>query len=275
MIYLLLAILSSSLVAIAMRLGKQYCENDISMLAVNYVFCTIFAACYTGVGHFHVERSSIGLGIIQGVLYLASFVVYQYNIQKNGVVLSASFMKLGVLVPTLAAIFLFREQPTLLQILGVGLSVAAIVLMNYEKSEQKFQLKIALFGLLILGGVTDFMAKVYEQYGDPEFKNQFIFYTFLTALILCIALTIYKKEKLTKRDILCGTMISIPNYFSAVFLLKAVHYVMATVAYSSFSVGSIACVTVAGILLFKERLTAKQGIGLLIIVAALICLNFR
>ncbi|MDO4522784.1 MAG: SMR family transporter [Eubacteriales bacterium] len=274
MIYLVLAVLSSALVAITMRIGKKFCHNNLSMLAVNYIFCTVFAALNTGAANFRIEKSSIGLGIIQGILYLTGFILYQYNIQKNGVVLSATFMKLGVLVPTLASIFLFKEQPTALQILGVGLSIFAIVFINYEKGTQRFHLKKALIILLIVGGMTDIMAKVYEQYGDPMRKEQFIFYTFLVAMILCIALAGYKKEKITKNDILCGIVIGIPNYFSAIFLLRAVHYVLATIAYSTYSVATIACTTIAGVLFFKEKLSKRQMLGLMVILTALVCLNF-
>ncbi|MDO4647698.1 MAG: SMR family transporter [Eubacteriales bacterium] len=275
MIYLILAVLSSALVGITMRLGKNYCKNDLSMLAVNYVCCTLLAGISTGAGNFVIEKTSIGLGVIQGILYLASFILYQYNIQENGVVLSATFMKLGVLVPTLAAVILFGEQPTSLQLLGVGLSLFAIIIMNYQKGEGGFHFKMSLLFLLLAGGVTDVMAKVYEQYGDAGRKDQFIFYTFCIAMILCIALALYKKEKLTGKDVLWGVVIGVPNYFSAVFLLRAIHHVLATIAYSSYSVGTIACTTLVGVFVFREKLSKKQMAGLFIILIALICLNFN
>lgn len=39
-----------------------------------------------------------GLGVLSGVLYLANFLFYKYNMKHNGIVMSATFMKLGVLV---------------------------------------------------------------------------------------------------------------------------------------------------------------------------------
>lgn len=275
MLYLVLAIISSTLIAITMRIGKKYCENDISMLAVNYVCCTVLSAYFTGIRNFQAERSSIGLGVIQGVLFLASFMLYQYNIQKNGVVMSTTFMKLGVLVPTLASIFIFKEQPTVLQILGVVLSVSAIIVINTEKGASHVNVNGTLIALLIVGGTTDIMAKVYEQYGEPACKDQFIFFTFVVALVLCTGLAVYRKEKITGKDILCGIIIGIPNYFSAIFLLKALHEVMATIAYSTYSVATIALAAVAGEALFKERLTKRQAVGLVIILGALICLNVK
>lgn len=273
MIYLLLAVLSSALVAITMRISKKYCENDISMLAINYACCTILATLFMGVGNFEFERSSIALGVLQGIMYLASFIIYQYNINKNGVVLSATFMKLGVLVPTLAAIFFFHEKPTIIQLFGVALAIFAIIFINYEKGDEKVSLKKSLIILLIGGGLTDFMAKIYEEVGSAQHKNQFIFYTFFVAMILGAAMAKYKGEKLTRNDVLCGIIVGVPNYFSAFFLLRAVHYIIATIAYSTYSVATIACTTLAGVILFREHLSRKQFIGLGVILVALICLN--
>ncbi|MDO4623336.1 MAG: DMT family transporter [Eubacteriales bacterium] len=274
MIYLILAVLSSASVAVAMRIGKKFSENNLTMLAVNYASCTVLAGIFAGTGRFVPEQSSIGLGILQGILYLVSFLLYQYNIRRNGVVLSSTYMKLGVLVPTLAAVFLFGEMPSGLQIAGVVLSIFAIILMNYEKVDDRIPIEISLLLLLIGGGAADVMAKVYEQYGDADRKEQYIFIIFLTAMILCSALAAYRREKITIPDIVCGILIGVPNYFSAVFLLRAVHYVLAAIVYSTYSIATIACTSLTGVLLFKEKLKRKQWIGLIILLGALGCLNY-
>jgi drug/metabolite transporter (DMT)-like permease len=52
------------------------------------------------------------MGGVNGALYLLGFVLLQYNTRKNGVVLSSVFIKLGLLVPMVLSVFLFREIPT-------------------------------------------------------------------------------------------------------------------------------------------------------------------
>jgi len=46
------------------------------------------------------------------VLYLGSFMLLRWNIRKNGVVLPATFMKLGVLVPTVLSVTVFGRFRT-------------------------------------------------------------------------------------------------------------------------------------------------------------------
>ena len=70
---------------------------------MNYLMCLLIAGTYTGWGNLlptqEGSRTALLLGGSQGILYLAAFVLLQMNIKKNGVVLSAIFQRLGLLVP--------------------------------------------------------------------------------------------------------------------------------------------------------------------------------
>ena len=84
----------------------------------------------------------------------------------NGIVLSSTFMKLGVIIPTLMAILIFHEQPKLNQILGIVISVIAIVMINLEKDAlTQGNNKILLVLLLILSGFADGMMNIFDEMG--------------------------------------------------------------------------------------------------------------
>lgn len=276
MIYLLLAIVSSASLSISMRLSEKAVKNNISMLAVNYFMCLIMATVYTGIGNIYVNTEGIFtallLGIINGFLYLYGFVLFQNNIKKNGVILSSLFMKLGVMIPILMSIFIFKETPSILQIIGFMTAIISIIFMNYNK-DSRDTFKYSLILLMLEAGITDGMAKVYEQVGNPLLSEQFLFYTFLFAFLLCLVLTFIKKQKFTFEEIKYGLIIGIPNYFSAKFLLLSLGSVPAVIVYPTFSVGTIIVVTITGILFFKESISNRQRFSLLAILAALILLN--
>lgn len=92
MLNLLLAVVSSALVSVTMRFSEWKIKNNIAMLAVNYMMCTFLAWAYTGFGSFRPaelgRQTTVIFGAINGVLYLAGFVLLQRNIRTNGVVLS-------------------------------------------------------------------------------------------------------------------------------------------------------------------------------------------
>ena len=148
MFYLLCAIISSALVSIIMRLSTDKVENNISMLAMNYLMCSVVAAAYAGFGQLFPQTetlgATLGMGVFQGILYLLSFILLQVNVRKNGVVLPATFMKLGLLVPMVISIFLFREIPAPMQIIGFCIATAAILLINLDKSQSAVSFKTGL-----------------------------------------------------------------------------------------------------------------------------------
>jgi len=276
MIFLLLTVCSSSLVSIIMRLSSDKIgASRLSMLASNYIVCSLLGAIYAGFDLFPTNEKGFavtaGLGIINGFLYLASFILLQMNTRKNGVVLSSLFMKLGLLVPMVLSTLFFGEVPTYVQIVGFVLAVGAIILINSEGKSKGFGPGLIL--LLLLGGGAEAMAKVYEFLGTAALSNVFLFYTFAVALLLCILLIIIKKERPSMKALLFGALIGIPNFFSAKFLLGALKDLPAVVVYPTSNVGTILIVTLSGVLIFKEKLNKIQWIGLMAIVTALILLN--
>ena len=126
---------------------------------------------------------------------------------------------------------------------------------------------------LLISGFCEGMSKIHEELGRVELSEHFLFYTFGTALILAIGLIVIKRAKVGLKDIGFGILLGVPNYFSAKFLLKSLESVPAVIAFPTFSVGAIVIITLAGVLVFKEKLSRKQVVGTAGIILALILLN--
>ena len=81
MVYLLLAIASSALISVIMRLSADKVKGNLSMLAVNYLICMLLSAVYAGGNVLPVREegfsAALGLGVMGGVLFLAAFVLMQ------------------------------------------------------------------------------------------------------------------------------------------------------------------------------------------------------
>lgn len=277
MVYLLLAVVSSALVSIVMRLSTSRVSANTAMLVMNYVMCMACAAAVSGLETLFPRTDSLSatllMGAFNGLLYLAGFVLLQESVRRNGVVLSSTFMKLGLLVPMVMSVFLFGERPNGLQIFGFCIAVSAIVLINFEKEQSVVEFKAGLLLVLLAGGAGDAMSKVFEELGDPGRSGQFLFYTFGSAFLLCAALMLKKKERIGRQELLFGLLIGVPNFFSARFLLKALNSVPAIIVYPTYSVATILAVTLAGVGLFHEKLGKKQWTALAAILAALVLLN--
>ena len=274
---LLLAVVSSALVSITMRFSERSIKNNTAMLAVNYIMCAFLAWAYTGFDSWFLSgtgrQPTVIMGWVNGILYLAGFVLLQRSIRTNGVVLSSTFIKLGLLVSMVVSVVFFAERPEIWQWAGFFLAVAAIVLMNYRPGEGKSGNMVSLLLLLLAGGGGDAMSKIFEELGNQAHSGHFLLYTFLVALALCVSLYRLRGEKPGKWEWLFGLLIGIPNFFSAKFLLGALKDIAAVIVYPVYSVATILTVTVTGILVFREKLDKRQWLALFMILVALILLN--
>ena len=277
MLFLILAILSSSIIAIFMRISSNRVSANLSMLAVNYLVCVCLGAAYADFDPAASTQASFGItvlmGIVSGFLYLGGFVLFQHNTRKNGMVLSSIFMKLGLLVPVVMSVLLFKEAPTVSQIGGFLLAVFAIVLINLKKDCAEKDFGPGLILMLLMCGGSDAMSKVFERIGPSELSDFYLLCTFAVAFFLCVGLVLYKKEKPGVQEILFGTLIGIPNFFSAKFLLGALTELPAVAVYPTFSVAALLTVTLSGVAIFRERLSKTQWAALAAIIAALVFLN--
>lgn len=295
MIYLILAVLCSASMAVALRLSEEYSSNKYAILMGNYVTCTVvaflllpekqilptaeflMAATAGEPGLKAAMMTAIAAGVLNGIFFLGTLLLLQYSIRKNGAVLSSAFAKLGIMLPVAASVLFLGERPTILQTAGMILVVAAILVINLEKGKEGVSAKMALLVLFVVSGAGDGMSKVFEHIGERRFDALFLFYTFLTALILCLIPMLHdmvrEKKRLKAVDFISGIFVGVPNYFSTSLLLAAVTRLPAYLAYPCFSVGTILIVCFVSVLILKDKMTKRQVYGCVMILLALILLN--
>ena len=279
MFFLFLAIFSSALLAIILKLSGSKSDNTYGVCLFNYMTASLIAFLFISDKNLLSTGGTVlGMGAVSGLLYLASLALYQININKNGTVLAAVFSKLGVIIPTAMGFIFFAEEPSLLQILGIVVAIAAIVVINYRKggSEGKSGGKVQAAGLLLLllvGGLCDSTSKVFEFIGDRKDDDRFMFFIFFFAGILTLFPLIKSKKKIDLTTAVCGIVIGIPNYYVTRFLLKALTEIPSFIVYPSYTVGTNILISLMSRIFFKEKLNKQQILGVGLILVALVMLN--
>ena len=234
--FLLLAILSSAAMTLVLKAFKTEGTNRYAIILGNYITCVI-------VGFFLLPDRSVILqarsltllcGVIGGALFVLSLVLMQLSIGTNGAILTAAFSRLGLVVPLLVSIFLFAENPAPLQIIGLVLVLVAMWVINGKDESSKTVRPLLLIFVLLGGGLSDTMAKIFSYYGNQAQDSLYIFIVFLTATIVTTGLLLLEGKKTgrfgTWKDYLAGIAVGIPNYFSASFLLKSLNQIPAYIA---------------------------------------------
>ena len=214
------------------------------------------------------------VGSIAGIFFFSSFMYYQKSIRENGVALAGTFSKLGILIPMIFSIIIWKEYPTIIQWVGIGLSILSILIVNLSSdSLDKFDIKPSIILLLLLNGMAEFSNKIYQNYGLNEYKDVFLLFVFLTAFLISLIFIIKDKVKLNMRDVLTGVAVGVPNLFSSYFLIQSLETVKTSVAFPVFSAGSIVIINLGGYFIFKEEISRKNKFAIGLIIVALILMN--
>lgn len=275
--YLLLAIFSSAMISVCMRLSTGKVGSHFSMLATNYLVCGVLGALYADFSLLTAQTGgvgiTVGIAVLNGFILLGGLVLLQISTGKNGIVLSSLFMKLGLLVPFVVSMLFFEEVPTGLQIAGFCVAVAAIVVFNLKKDAAGGRFGFALILLLLLNGGADTMVKIFEALGPQVLANHFLCLSFSMAFVLCAILVLWKKERPDGNALLYGTLIGVANFFSSKFILAALACIPAVVVFPTYSVSTMLVVTLCGVLFFKERLAKRQWLAFAGVIGALVMLN--
>ncbi len=277
MFYLLLAIVTSAMISILMRLSGKKVQNDIGLLAASYLTSTAIAAVYMRPEQIFALAPGLGataaMGLVNGFLYVAGLVLMQRSIPKNGVVLTSTYSRLGLIVCIVLSVALFREIPTGVQLLGFFLAIGAILLSGAKPEAGKPRFRPMLLLILLCSGVGDTWVKFYGTISDGSLSDQFLMITFVVAAILCLSVMIGKKQRIGLWELVFGAAIAIPNYYNSRFLLKSLQTLPGIIVYPTFSVATLLLITVLGVCLFKEKLSRRQWYAMGLILAALALLN--
>lgn len=305
MIYLFLAILCSSSIALIFKYSEGAKMNRYAVTSVNYFtafvisllmiiikpsikinginisvanFINEFANILSrNSGYFSKDASlvwAVLLGIIGGAFFFLSFIYYQKSVKENGASLSGTFGKLGILVPMIFSILFWKEIPKTFQWVGISVALFSIVYANISHDENKStSINLTLILLFLFGGMAEFQNKLFQQYALIDYKDVFLFVIFVTAFLLSLYFVIKSKEKVLKRDLLIGFLVGIPNLFSSYFLIMALNSIATSIAFPVYSAGSIIFISLGEVFLYKEKLSKKNKIAIALVILALILIN--
>lgn len=278
MLYLLLTTVSAAAIMIFMRMSSGRATQRFSLLAVNYLVCALLSWGHMGFGlpvpTGEGAAVTLGLGVLNGCIYVTALSLSQYNIPRNGVVLPSVFSRMGgLIVPLAVSVLLFGELPRPVQVVGAVVALVSIVVLNYDKDHMTAGSILPLMALFVADGCATAMARVFNGFGNPAHHAHFLFYTFGVGGLLCVVILLLRRERPGAQELIYGTLVGTPNFFASRFLLKALETVPAIITYPTRCVGSIALVAIAGLLLFGERLKKHQWAAMAAICGAVVLLN--
>lgn len=275
MIYLLLSVIFASILYVILKLFKTYQVNTLHAIITNYfvAFTCGFILSESRMTINEVTSSSWFLGtIFLGMLFIVIFNIMGITAQRSGVAVTSVASKMSMVIPIVFGLIVYNESAGVLKIIGILLALVAVYLASV-KSKEGFKWRNIIFPILLFfgSGVIDtslkFMESNYVQEAHfPIFSTTIFGFAGIFGVIF---LLIKGNQKIHWRSILGGIILGIPNYFSLIFLLKALSAegLESSMVFTVNNVSIVMLSTLIGLLVFKEKLLPKNwvGIGLAIV----------
>ena len=284
MIYLLLSILSSTVIFVVFRLYKKYGVNTLQAIIVNY-----FIACIVGFFGYiesvddlvRIPSESWFLGtVFLGAMFITVFNLAAITTQRSGLSVVSVATKMSVAIPVLFGIFIYNESLGFLKVTGIILALAAVYLSSIKtKKGISIKKENLIFPLLVFvgSGIIDTTINYLENFYVSEtdvglFSSSIFGIAGIIGTTILIGQAVLGKLKITWKNIAGGIALGIPNYFSIYFLVMALRSpgFENSVIFTLNHVGIVLASTILGIVLFKEVLLKKNWIGIALAVISII-----
>ena len=275
MSYLLL-IVADILLSINFVCSKKY-QLMRGITAKAAYFSVAIMGLFTAVLFFIINGLKVNFSIfsiLMSLCYNLTIIIYsvigRYVIHKGSLALYTLFlMSGGMLVPYVWGILFLNEAFTIRSILGIILIIAAILISNTTQIKLNFKFVLLCFAVFFLNGFTSVFSKLHQTTtAYPTVSTtDFVILSGIIRLLIggIMFLTEYKKgddmfdkPKSSTLSVLFLLLFStVASGTSSLLQLYSAKTVPATVLYPFITGGSIIFTSLAGMILYKEKLTKE------------------
>ena len=287
MVDILLTIIAFNILIIIFKLFDKLGIDNLQALIVNYFvagFCGLYFSEQNFSINYIIHSEWIFHAIIIGVLFVVTFNLYAIGTQKVGIAITTIANKLSLFVPVGIALIIYpNEQLSSIKIVGFILAVIGIYLSSTKKKKLSFDKRYLWLIIIVFVGQgladTIFNNAQKTVVNDAD-KGLFFMFLLLIAgisgIIILIGKSIKSPQKIQFKSILGGLIFGIPNFASLIFFFNALESsgLEASQVFPVVSMGVVVGSALVGLLLFKEKLTGMNWLGLLFAVLSIFIITF-
>ncbi len=281
MVLVILAAICVAAFVVIFRSFERFQVPLLAGIAVNY-----FVAFLCGLA-LSPDRSALEVpgvlpsGLLLGVLFFSVFWLIGLSSQRAGVARTTVAARMSLVLTVVSSALLFHERISAPAWFGIALSLAGLALATAKQSNTGGD-RAWLLPLIIFVGsaVCDMTVAVAQHWFVPDEGGG----TFATLCFGAAAassfITLGLRDKnyraLTGRAVIGGTVLGIINYASLHFLVEALGPagLPASTVFPLMNIIAILIGSMAAMLLFRERLSRSQWIGIVLCVGALVLLTY-
>lgn len=285
MLYLALSVICSVVVSILLKLARRYEVQLLPAVAWNYVAAAVLTGLF-----FRPDLSSVELANAPWPFYLALavllpgiFVAVGQAVRYAGIVRTDVAQRMSLLISLTAAFVLFREAISAQKGFGIVLGFVAIFCcIGWQKQSETQEGRFSWLYLLLVFvgyGVIDICLKQISQVKTVNFAQSLLI-MFLAAG--CVAWLAWGRELIARRSRFClrncggGLLLGAFNFGNILFYVRG-HQALPenpALVFLSMNVGVIVLGTLVGTVLFREKLSKINLLGIVLALVAVYILFY-
>jgi len=296
MIDIISGIVCFNIILILFKLLDRYGIDNLQAICFNYITAgslSFFLTSKTYSISEIIQSDWFFLAAGIGILFIVVFNLLALGAQKIGMAISTVANKMSVVIPVTVAVLLFGDTVSILKIIGIILALAGVFFTCRSGAGLSFDKKYLWLILIIFfgQGLADSFFNIAQNfYVTKEDLGIFFCVIFGSAgilgLIMLTSRTFSKSTSLTNieirknkikfKNILGGIAIGVPNFLTLLFFFRALDsgQLESSQVTPIFNIGVVVLSALTGFLLFKEKLSASNWIGISLSVLAIVAIGF-
>ena len=287
MIYLALSILCSSAIFVLFSYFAKYKVQLVPAIVTNYLIAAAsgFVQVESVDSFYNIPNEWWIFAFLISFLFISLFYLMAKTAQELGVSVSSNATKMSMLIPiVLLALIYPSEHLNYLQVIGVILALFGIYYTSI-KGDSSFKLKYIFWPFILFAGsgLLDFLLAYANQNllhsaaDDRLFTSLSFGLAFIWGLFIILYQYLLKKEKIRLVSVVGGVILGVVNFGSIYFLLRtyASNIAQKTTILPVNNMAIIILSTLLSILLFHEKLSRKNIIGLSLSLLSILLIFFN
>lgn len=263
---------------------KQYnkkIENEIFCFnAISSLFAMLFFLIPSLINGFAFDKGILIYSALFALAYLICTVTLHLAILWGPFGITSLISSFSIVIPAVFAIIFLKEKITSLIIVGLVMLIISLFLSNSNGlSAEKVSVKwvIVMIFAFFSNGMCSVVQNLQLIKYEHKYKNEFMFFALLAVVIAFVFLTfikdkVYIKESI-KKGVLPAAACGICNGATNLLVMLSLAVMPSSVFFPVLSAGGVICSFVFSLFLYKETLSKKQTLGVIIGIVAIILLN--
>jgi drug/metabolite transporter (DMT)-like permease len=284
MIYLFLSIISSTVIFLTFKITDRFKTDLVKLITVNYLVASILGFSFNRypILLYNTFTSKwLPFALLIGLSFILMFFLIGYSTRRSGIAVTTIAGKMSMVIPILFSILYFSEKSTFLKTTGLILAIVSVFLSSYRPVTKKNNILLIVLPIAIFigSGVSDSIVKYAQTYFVSNSMTMlFSAVVFLTALIIGLLYIFINPGSVSKAitiaELIGGTILGIANFGSLYFFIHALNNskLDSSVVFGLNNLGIVLLSILTGSILFQEKLSKVNFIGIFFAVISILIL---